>query len=100
MVAHEVQRVRDAARSLPLYDERRAGELREKCLALSDVRAILVEVVGEHDLAQHAAGLRAAKRQSLALRVRPAWPAPPCLCTCAGLCVCVSDTVYAATSWL
>ena len=69
-MAHEVQRVRAAARSLPVYDERRASELREKCLALCDVRAVLVEVVGALDLAQNAAGLRAAKRHSLALRVR------------------------------
>jgi GTP pyrophosphokinase len=69
VVVHEVQRVRAAALSLQVYDEHTASALREMCLVLSDVRAILIEVLCQLDLLQNALHLSVAKQQSLALRI-------------------------------
>jgi GTP pyrophosphokinase len=69
VVVHEIHRVRAAPLSVDVYDEQAATALREMCLSLCDVRAILVEVICQLDLIQNSQRLSLAKRQVLAIQV-------------------------------
>jgi hypothetical protein len=68
-VVHEIHRVRSAPLSVDMYDEQTASALCEMCLALCDMRAVLVEVVCQLDRVQHSAQLPLAKQQVLAMQV-------------------------------
>lgn len=68
-VVHEIHRVRQAPLRVDVYDEQTASALCEMCLALCDMRAVLVEVVSQLDLVQNRAQLPLAKQQVLAMQV-------------------------------
>lgn len=82
VVVHEMGRVRAAPLAVDVYDEQGATAVREMCLALCDVRAILVEVVCQLDLLQNSTGLPIAKRQVLALQVLAFLSPTPACCCC------------------
>ena len=63
------QRVRTAPATVASFDGESARATRKLCLASCDVRAILVEVVGQLDLLHNAHGLPLAQQQALALQV-------------------------------
>jgi hypothetical protein len=71
VLVHEIQRVRSAPLSVQIYDEASSAAVREQCLSMCDVRAVLVEVVCRLDQLQNCGTMDAAKQQILALQV---WP--------------------------
>lgn len=72
VLVHEIQRVRAAPLSIQVYDEASSAAVREQCLTLCDVRAVLIEVVCCLDQLQNCQHVSLAKRQVLALQVRAA----------------------------
>ena len=69
MLVHEIQRVRAAPLSIQIYDEASSAAVREQCLTLCDVRAVLIEVVCRLDQLQNCQRMSLAKQQVLALQV-------------------------------
>jgi GTP pyrophosphokinase len=72
VLVHEIQRVREVPLRIQVYDEPSSAAVREQCLTLCDVRAVLIEVVCRIDQLQNCSHLSTAKQQVLALQVRPA----------------------------
>ena len=70
VLVHEIQRVRAAPLSIQVYDEASSAAVREQCLTLCDVRAVLIEVVCRLDQLQNCQSADIAKQQVLALQVR------------------------------
>lgn len=69
VLVHEIQRVRAAPLSIQVYDEASSAAVREQCLSLCDVRAVLIEVVCRLDQLQNCQRMGIAKQQVLALQV-------------------------------
>lgn len=69
VLVHELQRVRAAPLSIQVYDEASSAAVREQCLTLCDVRAVLIEVVCRLDQLQNCQSAGVAKQQVLALQV-------------------------------
>ncbi|KAG1659807.1 hypothetical protein FOA52_002143 [Chlamydomonas sp. UWO 241] len=66
-LVHDVQRIRSAPERVELFDDVASSAVREWCLALHDVRAVVLQVVDVWDSLRHMGPLPAAEQQLLAL---------------------------------